>query len=235
MANEQLLAREEGDERRDLLGLAEAPERDAGDHVVDVLLRELVEDRRLGSTAGAIELTRTPVPARSLPIDFVIPITAALRRRVGGGHRVPLLAGDRGDVDDAPVAAVLHPGDHRAVAEEDAVAVDGEDALPLGVGDVDRVQRVAADPGRADEDVEDGRGPTRPGRPRRPPAESGHVGGDVRARRSPSSRGRRFGAAAASRSTSATSAPPCASRAAPRRARSRSPPPVTSAPRPLKS
>ena len=52
-------------------------ERDALDHVVDVVWES---PSRIGVsiTAGATQLTSTPVPATSLPIAFVIAITAAL-------------------------------------------------------------------------------------------------------------------------------------------------------------
>ena len=105
-------------------------------------------------TAGATQLTSTPVRATSFAIDFVERDHRSLRRRVGGRHRVALLAGDRRDVDDPAVAALDHAGEHGAVAEEDAVGVDREDALPLGVVDVDRPQRAAGDPRAADEDVD---------------------------------------------------------------------------------
>jgi hypothetical protein len=42
-------------------------------------------------TAGATELTRTPVPARSLPIDFVMPITAAFEAEYAAAIGFPSL------------------------------------------------------------------------------------------------------------------------------------------------
>ena len=74
--------------------------------------------------------------------------------RVGGRHRVALLAGDRGQVDDAAVAARDHARERGAVGVEDAVGVDRHHALPLRVVDIDRAQRCARDAGRADEHVE---------------------------------------------------------------------------------
>ena len=77
-----------------------------------------------------------------------------LRRRVGRGHRVALLACDRRDVDDPAVAALDHARDDRAVAVEDAVGVDPHHAPPLLVGDVDGRERRAGHACRADEDVD---------------------------------------------------------------------------------
>ena len=77
-----------------------------------------------------------------------------LRRGVGARHRVALLARDRGDVDDAAVAAGLHLRDRGAVGVEDAVQVDRMDALPFLVAHLLGVQRVTTDTRRADEHVE---------------------------------------------------------------------------------
>ena len=77
-----------------------------------------------------------------------------LRRGVGPRHRVALLPGDRGDVDDAAVPAGLHLRDRGAVRVEDAVEVDRVDAAPLLVAHLLGVEGVAADAGRADEHVE---------------------------------------------------------------------------------
>src|SRR5205814_1319108 len=50
---------------------------------------------------------------------------------VGGEPGVARLPGDRGDVHDPPAAAQTQEGDGGARAEEDALHVDGEDAVPL--------------------------------------------------------------------------------------------------------
>ena len=93
-------------------------------------------------TAGAMQLTRMPVSATSLPIGLRERDHGRLARGVGARHRVPLLARDRGDVDDPAVAARRHAADRGAVRVEDAVRVDREHALPLLVLDVDRLQRL---------------------------------------------------------------------------------------------
>src|SRR6478752_7300092 len=93
-------------------------------------------------TAGAMQLTRTPLSAASLPIAFVIAITAAF------------LAGDRGDEDDPAVAALDHPGQDRPAHVERSVRVDREDALPLVVADLRGADRLAGDPGRVDQHVD---------------------------------------------------------------------------------
>ena len=92
--------------------------------------------------------------ATSLPIAFVNADHRGLRGGVGAGHRVAFLAGDRRDVDDAAVAVLAHLRDGGPVGVEDAVQVDRVHALPLVVGHVDGVQRVAADAGRAHKHVE---------------------------------------------------------------------------------
>ena len=45
-------------------------------------------------------------------------------------------AGAARDVDDAPVPAALHARRHRLGAEEGAGEVDGDDRLPVGLGDL---------------------------------------------------------------------------------------------------
>src|SRR4026209_1817420 len=87
-------------------------------------------------TAGAMLLTRMPVPTTSLPIAFVSAITAPFDEEYAAAIGVALLAGDRRDFDDPAVAARLHLRDRGAVREEDAVQVDRVHALPLLVGDV---------------------------------------------------------------------------------------------------
>ena len=105
-------------------------------------------------TAGATQLTMHARAREVLPDRLRHRDDRGLRRRVGAGHRVPLLARDRGDVDDPPVAALDHARDDRAVAEEDAVGVDPHHAPPLLVRDVDGRKRRARDARRADEDVD---------------------------------------------------------------------------------
>jgi len=51
-------------------------------------MQEIVDE---AMTAGAIELTRTPVSARSLPNDFVMPITAALLAEYAAAIGLPSL------------------------------------------------------------------------------------------------------------------------------------------------
>ena len=104
-------------------------------------------------TAGAMQLTRTPVPATSLPIDFVIAITAAFspsRRPRSGCPPCPRSTrrgrSGRSRARSSPGAP---PG-----TEERPVRVDREDAPPLLVRHLDRVQRPAGHPGGADEDVD---------------------------------------------------------------------------------
>ena len=114
---------------------------------------DAVEDRRLDHRRG--DAVDDHACAREVLSDRLRHRDdRGLGRRVGGGHRVPLLARDRGDVDDPPVAALDHARDDRAVAVEDAVGVDPHDTPPLLVRDVDGRQRRARHACRADEDVD---------------------------------------------------------------------------------
>jgi hypothetical protein len=60
------------------------------------------------TAAGVTQFTRTPVSASSLPSDLVKPMTRGLAGAVGAGVGVAVLAGHRGDVDDAAVALLAH-------------------------------------------------------------------------------------------------------------------------------
>ncbi len=104
----------------------------AGRHAVgaDAGLRELLAERLGQTDHGRLRCT--------------------VRRRI----RVAFLAGDGRDVHDAPVVLRLHYRHDGAVAQEHAVHVDVEHALPV----VDRILRErdvgTGDPGRAHEHVD---------------------------------------------------------------------------------
>ena len=123
------------------------------DHVVDVVVGEAREDRRLDHRrrdavdehAGARDVLADRLRHRD---------HRRLRGRVGRRHRVAFLARDRRHVDDPAVPALDHAGEDGAVAEEDPVGVDRHHAPPLLVRDVDGRERPAGDPGGADEDVD---------------------------------------------------------------------------------
>ena len=61
--------------------------------------------------------------------------------------------GDRGGEHDASVPALAHARQHRLDHEEHALDVDGEDAVPVGLGHV-RDARLRVDAGVADEHVD---------------------------------------------------------------------------------
>src|SRR5918994_1217739 len=56
---------------------------------------------------------------------------ARLGGRIGNGVRISLLAGDARDVDDAAVASLTHPGEHRTRALEGSGEVYGDDGVPI--------------------------------------------------------------------------------------------------------
>ncbi len=60
------------------------------------------------AAAGVMALTVMLLFANSLPSDFVSPMTPAFEALIGGGGGVALLAGDRGDIDDATVILREH-------------------------------------------------------------------------------------------------------------------------------
>src|SRR5882724_78673 len=78
--------------------------------------------------------------------------------RVGRGVRhergVALLAGDGDDVDDPPALPGSHQLHRRAADEEHAGEIDGDDLLPVLVGQLPRRKRAARDAGVVDDDVE---------------------------------------------------------------------------------
>ena len=76
VVNEFSADAQQGDERGDLLDLDEARARDFRQHVVDVLLRHLVEDRGLRRRRRDA-VHRDVVAASSLPSDLVSAITPA--------------------------------------------------------------------------------------------------------------------------------------------------------------
>ena len=139
--------------RSDSSWMVPEPERDARRHEVDVLLRELAEDRRVYHR-GRDAIDEDAAAGDVLADRLRDPDHARLRGRVGARHRIALLACNRRDVDDPPVAGGLHRRDRGAVRVEDAVQVDSVHALPFLVADVLGVERLAAHAGAADEHVE---------------------------------------------------------------------------------
>jgi hypothetical protein len=87
----------------------EAAARDLGQHVVDVLLGHLLEDP--GARRGRGDAVDGDVVAGEFLAERLGERDdAGLGGRIGRGVGVALLAGDRGDVDDAAVIARLHAG-----------------------------------------------------------------------------------------------------------------------------
>lgn len=116
-------------------------------------LRHLVEDARLrGGWGDAVH--RDVVAGQLLAQRLGQRDDAGLRRRIGAGIGVALLAGDGGGIDDAAIAAAHHAGNHRLAAMEHAVQIDIEDALPFLDGIVGDGGVHAGNAGVADQDVD---------------------------------------------------------------------------------
>src|SRR5207248_2825629 len=91
-----------------------------------------------------------------------------LAGRVRAERRVPLLAGNRGDVDDAPITAAHHPGNDGPAEEPGADEVDTQDRFEVVAAQLPDSAGLAGDAGVVDQDV-DAAGLLKPG----------HGGGDV--------------------------------------------------------
>ena len=161
-----VLAREPAHERRDLVHVDEAVHRDLRQHVVDVLLGHLVEDRGLRRRRRHAVHQHAGLRA-SLPRRLGQRDHARLGGRVGHRVRVAFLAGDRSDVDDAAVARLHHVRRDRAAAQELAGEVDAQHALPFLDRVVDRRRVHAGDAGVVDQHVDLAELPRGPCRPRR--------------------------------------------------------------------
>ena len=127
------------------VGLPHPAQRDALDHVVDVVLRRPV---RIGVsiTAGRDAVDEDAARRRVLADRLGHRDHGRLARRVGGRHRVSLLARDRGDEHDPPIPALDHAGETARHMKKEPFGVDRKDALPLLVGDVGGAERLAGDP-----------------------------------------------------------------------------------------
>src|SRR5919106_4388882 len=112
-----ILAREPAGERGDLLHLDEAPHRNLGKHELGELRRDLLEDRGL-RRGGGHAIHEHAALGELLAERFGECDEAAFGRAEGGGVGVAFLAGDRSDVDDAPVARFHHVRHHGTAAEE---------------------------------------------------------------------------------------------------------------------
>ena len=91
--------------------------------------RHLVEDRGLRG-GGRDAVDRDVVAGKLLAERLGQRDDAGLRRRIGGGVRIALLAGDRGDVDDAAVVLRDHQRHHGAAAQERPVEIDAHHLRP---------------------------------------------------------------------------------------------------------
>ena len=103
-------------------------------------LRHLVEDRGLGGRRrDAID--RDVVARELLAERFGQRDDAGLGGRIGGRVRIALLAGDRGDIDDAAVVLRDHQRHDRAAAIELAVEIDAHHLRPGLRSDIPRSSR----------------------------------------------------------------------------------------------
>src|SRR5262245_60452627 len=143
-AERAVFRRQPSHERSDLLRLSEPPQRDLGQHVVDMRLRHW---RQQGlahrGRCDAIYVDRSI--GQFLAQRFRKGNDRGLAGAVGGRIRVTVLAGNRGNVDDTTIISLTHQRHDRPAAVERPLDVDREDSLPvidrilpqLGVGSAD--------------------------------------------------------------------------------------------------
>ena len=127
--------------------------RNLGDEHVDGLLRHLLE--QFGADDGGGD----GMYENALGGDFFRQGLgkadhAGLRRGVGHQRRVALLAGDGGDVDDAPVLPGQHQLHRGPADEEDTGQVAGDHLLPVGVAQLPDRVRPPGDARVVDDHVE---------------------------------------------------------------------------------
>ncbi len=144
---------EPGHHRGQLLHQYEALLRDLRQHEVDVLLRHLVEDRGLGRRRRH-RVDQDVVRGELLAERLRQRDQAGLGGRIMRGVRIAFLAGDRGDVHDAPVLLLEHRGHDRLADDEGAVEVDAQHLVPLGEVGLPHRLVDAGDAGIVDEDVD---------------------------------------------------------------------------------
>ena len=151
--NEHSAEASQHDQRRDFVDLPEPPHRNFRHHVGDVLLGRLLQ--HLGLDHGRRDAVDAHARGRKLLAERLGERDhAGLRGGIGAGVRIALLAGDRGDVDDAPVAALLHARHHRAAGEERTGQVHVHHGTPF-VERILRDRRVdAADRRAVDQDID---------------------------------------------------------------------------------
>ena len=145
--------RRESHQRGDLVDLDEPPARNLRQHVVDLLLGHLLEQRGAGGR-GRHAVHRDVEVRKLLAERFRQRDHTGLGGRIGRRVRVSLLAGDRGDVDDAAVVLRDHQRDHRAAAIELAVEIDPHDLGPRGRVIFPGLGVRTGDAGVVDQDVD---------------------------------------------------------------------------------
>src|SRR5580698_1001510 len=143
---------EEGDAAGDLIGHAEPSDRDAGDD----LLQDVLRHRRnhLGvDIAGRDGVDRDALLGVFLRQRLGEADHAGLGGRIVGLANLALLAVDRRDVDDAAEVALAHALDDVAGHVEDRGEVDADDLAPLLLGHAVQ-HRIAGDAGVVDQGVD---------------------------------------------------------------------------------
>src|ERR1043166_6392255 len=138
---------QEHDHRRDVLRLVGAAQRNA----LDAAPFDLLDARALllGDHAHHLGINRGAHDAGTDGVDVDVVRSQLLRRRLGQADHRPLargvdrvrragksLSGDRGDVDDAPAAARDHLARDALQAEDHALSVDAENAIPIVLGEI---------------------------------------------------------------------------------------------------
>src|SRR6185437_4339863 len=123
--------RHPADQRRNLLHLDGSPARYPRNHIVDVFLCRLRKHRRARHRRRD-RVDRDVVGGELLAQRFGEADQRRFRGGIGRGVGVAFLAGDGGDVDDAPVVLRDHRGDDGVAAVERSLEIDLHGLLQLG-------------------------------------------------------------------------------------------------------
>src|SRR5580700_6085662 len=148
----RLLAHQPRDDRGDLVGLAEAFHRDGGDDFLETV--GLDGAHHVGAdVAGGHGVDGDAARGDLLRERHREAVDAGLGGRVVGLPKLAALAVHRGDVDDAPPAALDHTVDHLLGDVKQRVEVGLDDRVPCLVGHL-LERAVAGNAGVVDEDVD---------------------------------------------------------------------------------
>src|SRR5215813_10452439 len=148
-----IVGHEPRDQRRHFLGPPYPSHRNLRHEEIHRALLHLLEE--LGADDGrGHRVDENAARARLLGERLGQADHSGLGRRVGHEGRIAFLAGDGGDVDDAPAPLLQHHADGRSAAVEDAREIHVDDPAPVLVGQLPNGKGAAGDPRVVHEDVE---------------------------------------------------------------------------------